>query len=306
VTQVTTREYAGMPPGLRIEVSGVDTWYAENGSGPAVIFVYGGNFGTRDSQAGAFAWEHQLASLSDTFRTIAYDKPGQGWTPAPRNDDDYTMDFVVRHLIGFIEALALPHVHLVGHSRGGYIATRATLLRPDLVKTLTIVNSGTLSPGVSMNESVLARNPHPPFTRAAVRWVYEGYCHDPVTVTDAWVERAYNVLTAPAHRATVERIHRRQLLASRFLPCLEDDKRETLGWLREGRLQRPTQIVWGRNDATAVLDRGFELFELLSSHERRTAFTVVDKCGHFPYREHPAWFNETVRWFIAEAGYDHA
>lgn len=298
--------YSTMPPGRFIEVDGIRTWYAEQGSGQPVVFVYGGNFGTSESQGGAYAWDKQMGALGERFRTIAYDKPGQGLSAAPDDDAGFTMARVVSHLIAFIEALGLPPVHLVGHSRGGYVVTRATLLRQDLVRSLTIVNSGTLGPGVSMNESVLSRPPHAPFTRESVRWVYENYCHDPRSVTDDWVEHSYAVLTSDAHRAAVGRIASGRLLATRFLPGLARDKRETITWLGEGRLQRPTQIVWGRTDRTAVLQRGHELFALISAHERRTAYSVVDKCGHFPYREHPRWFNETVGRFVEEAGYERA
>jgi 2-hydroxy-6-oxonona-2,4-dienedioate hydrolase len=298
--------YVGMPPARWIDVGGIRTWYAEQGTGQPVVFVYGGNFGTTESQGGAYAWDKQLPVLGERFRAIAYDKPGQGLSGAPPDDGDFTMAGVVDHLIGFIEALDLPPVHLVGHSRGGYVVTRASLLRQDLVRSLTIVNSGTLGPGVSMNESVLSRPPHPSFTRESVRWVYEHYCHDPRSVTDDWVEQSYAVLTSENHRAAVERIARGRLLATQFLPGLARDKRETLAWLEEGRLQRPTQIIWGRTDRTAVLQRGHELFALVSAHERRTAFSVVDKCGHFPYREHPRWFNDTVGRFIEEAGYERA
>ena len=53
--------------------------------------------------------------------------------------------------------MKLPPVHLVGHSRGGYCAARVTLEHHDLVRSLTLVNSGTLSPGVGTNEVVLSR-----------------------------------------------------------------------------------------------------------------------------------------------------
>jgi pimeloyl-ACP methyl ester carboxylesterase len=296
--------YAGMPAGRSIDVGGIDTWYVELGSGPPVVFVYGGNFGSADSASGAFTWDLAIEALSGSFRTIAYDKPAQGYSSAPADDADFTMAKVVEHLIGFIEALGLPPVHLVGHSRGAYAVTRATLLRQDLVRSLTIVNTGTLSPGIGTNEVVLARPPHPPYTREAVRWVYENYCHERGAITDEWVERAFGVLSRDDYRAAVQRIRRGRLLPAQFLPQLAQDKRETLTWLAEGRLQRPCQIVWGRDDRTAQLSRGYELFHTISAFERRTVLNVVDKCGHFPFREHAAWFNDTVGRFIEEAGYD--
>jgi 2-hydroxy-6-oxonona-2,4-dienedioate hydrolase len=296
--------YPGLPVGQTITVNGLETWYAEQGSGVPVVFVYGGNFGTPESAPGAYAWDLTVDGLSRSFRTIVYDKPAQGLTGNPIDDQAYTMQTVVEHLIGFIEALGLPPVHLVGHSRGGYVVTRATLLRQDLVRSLTIVNSGTLSPGIGTNEVVLARPPEAPWTRESIRWVYEHYCHRAEAVTDAWVERSYEILQRPEYRQAVRRIQERRLLPNLFLPALAREKRETLTWLAEGRLQRPVQIVWGRDDRTARLGRGHELFRTLSAHERRVVLDVVDKCGHFPYREHPLWFNDVVGSFIEEAGYE--
>jgi pimeloyl-ACP methyl ester carboxylesterase len=296
--------YPGLPEGRSIEVDGLATWYAEQGTGIPVVLVYGGNFGTPESAPGAYAWDLAVDGLSPSFRTIVYDKPAQGLTAAPATDEAYTMATVVDHLIGLIEALGLPPVHLVGHSRGGYVVTRATLLRPDLVRSVTIVNSGTLSPGIGTNEVELGRPPVPSWTRESIRWVYEHYCHRREAVTDEWVERSYELLIRPEYRAAVKRIQERRLLPTLFLPSLARDKRETLTWLAEGRLQRPVQLVWGRDDRTARLERGHELFRTLSAHERRVVLNVVDKCGHFPYREHPLWFNDVVGSFIEEAGYE--
>ena len=85
---------------------------------------------------------------------IALDKVGQGHTGNPLNDD-YTMQAVVDHAATFLKALGLPPVHLVGHSRGGFAATRLTLQHQHLVRSLTIINSGTLMPRVGTNEVVL-------------------------------------------------------------------------------------------------------------------------------------------------------
>lgn len=69
-------------------------------------------------------------------------------------------------------------------------------------------------------------------------------------------------------------------------------------WLRDGRLQRPTQIIWGENDRTVIPERGFELFGMIAAHERRTSYNIVNKAGHFSYREHAGRFNALLLSFV--------
>jgi len=304
---VTTMErgvaaQAGGPPLPErqwIDVGGIPTAYHEIGRGEPIVFIYGGNFGSSDSASSAFTWNLNLTPLAPRFRAIAFDKVGQGHTGNPLNDD-YTMQAVVDHAAAFIKAMKLPPVHLVGHSRGGFAAARLTLQHQHLVRSLTIVNSGTLMPRVGTNEVVLGRPPFPPYTRECARWVYENYSFNPAVVTEAWIDAVMDVLNLPKYRESVRKMVDEGLSATRFTPNLARDKRETLGWMREGRLQRPTQIVWGTNDRTATVEGGFALFDLIAPHERRTQLHLINESGHFPFREHADRFNALLAAFATE------
>ena len=287
-----------MPEGRWIDVDGIRTRYHEAGSGDPVVFIYGGNFGTGDSASSAFTWNLQLQALAPRFRAIAFDKIGQGQTDNPKNDD-YTMQAVVRHAAAFLRAMKLPPVHLVGHSRGGYAATRLTLEHHDLVRSLTVVNSGTLSPGVGTNEVILSRPPFPRGSRECVRWVYENYSYDKAVVGEDWVDVVMETLAQPKYQESVKKMEGERLSSRLFLPRLAREKRETLQWLADGRLQRPVQVVWGYDDRTAVLERGMELFQLFARHEPRALFHVFNQSGHFPFREHPKRFNALLSRFCS-------
>ena len=159
-----------------------------------------------DSASSAPVWSLNFLPLSESFRVVSFDKIGQGHTDNPTRNDDYTMASVVRHAAAFIETLKLPPVHLVGHSRGGYASTRLALEYPHLVRSLTIVSTGTLSPRVSTNEVVLANCPYPSFSRESARWVYENYSYDPKVVTEEWIDNVMDVFALEKYRVGVRKM----------------------------------------------------------------------------------------------------
>ena len=75
--------------------------------------------------------------LADRFEAHAVDLPGFGYSdPSPR----YSIPAFAATLIGYLEHDGRGPVHLVGNSLGGSIAVRVAALRPDLVRTLTLIS----------------------------------------------------------------------------------------------------------------------------------------------------------------------
>lgn len=296
----TTPASAAFPPRQFVDVGGIRTAYHDLGGGAeTIVFIYGGNFGGAEASSSAAVWSMNAVPLSAKYRVVVPDKIGQGYTGVPQRDEDYVMSRVVRHIADFIRVKELAPVHIVGHSRGGFASARVAMEFPELVRSLTIVSSGTLSPGVGTNEVTLANPPYKPFTRESARWVYENYCHKPETVTEEWIDVVMDVLAQPEYRKGVTKMVDERLGARLFLPDLARYKRETLAWINEGRLQRPTQIIWGFNDRTVVAERGVEMFNMISAHERCTTLNLVNEAGHFVYREHPQRFNALLDGFVA-------
>ena len=290
-----------MPKARWIDVNGVRTCYFDAGQGDPIVFVYGGNFGGMDSASSAPVWNLNFGPLSSGFRVIAFDKLGQGYSDNPLRDEDYTMAAVVDHAAAFIKALNLPPAHVVGHSRGGFACTSLALRYPELVRSLTIVNSGTLMPTFNMNEAVLTPCPFPSYTREAARFVYEGYSYAKHKVTDEWIDTVMAVLALEKSRESARKMVDEKLKSRIFLPQLALHKRETLNLIREGVLRRPVQIFWGYNDPTSRVDGGLELFKLIGQHNRRTFLHVINEAGHFVYREQPEQFNASLARFVRSA-----
>ncbi|GIF06294.1 hydrolase [Actinoplanes siamensis] len=75
--------------------------------------------------------------LADRFAGQAVDLPGFGYSdPSPR----YSIPAFAATLTDYLDAAGRGPVHLVGNSLGGSISVRVAALRPDLVRTLTLIS----------------------------------------------------------------------------------------------------------------------------------------------------------------------
>lgn len=99
---------------------------------PPALFVHGLG-GSSDN------WTELMDALSDVVSGAAVDLPGFGWSAPPR-DGDLSLSGHVRAVIGYLEETRRGPVHLFGNSLGGAVAVRLAALRPDLVRSLTLVS----------------------------------------------------------------------------------------------------------------------------------------------------------------------
>ena len=108
-------------------------------SGPAgvdadtVLLVHGLGSSTED-------WAPQVEALSQQFRVVTYDVRGHGQTSKPNGS--YSVPQFAEDAAALIVQLGLGTVHVVGLSMGGMIGFQLAADRPDLVRSLVIVNSG--------------------------------------------------------------------------------------------------------------------------------------------------------------------
>lgn len=291
----------GMTNETFVDVNGIRTRYFAKGEGEVLVLFHGGHFGSHDAADSADDWEPNFDGLARWFRVYAVDKLGQGHTGNPRSDGDYTMAAVVEHAYGFLKTVGLRNVHLVGHSRGGYLVTRLTLEHPELIKSLIVVDSNSVAPGIGRNDIVMANPPQPRLSRESQRWVLERYSFSHDHITDEWLEAACRIAELPKYQEAVAKMETVGLRTTRFLPHLAKQKDETFGWIRDGRLKTPTLVVWGFNDPTATLGQGQAFFELVAGSAPRAQMHVFNQAGHFSYREHPQAFNEVVRSFVQQS-----
>jgi 3-oxoadipate enol-lactonase len=105
---------------------------AGNPDAPVLVLGHGLLFSTT-------MWRHQIEALKSTYRCVAVDWRGQGATPP--TPDGYDMDTLAADLIALIEHLEVGPVHYAGLSMGGFVGQRLAARRPDLVRSLILIDT---------------------------------------------------------------------------------------------------------------------------------------------------------------------
>src|SRR5512143_1799142 len=115
-----------------LAVDGIDLHYEERGSGTPIVFSHGLLW-----TGGMF--DAQVTALSSRYRCIAYDHRGQGRSgTSPR---PYDMERLTADAATLIEKLGAAPCHFVGLSMGGFVGMRLAARRPELLRTLTLVET---------------------------------------------------------------------------------------------------------------------------------------------------------------------
>ncbi len=107
--------------------------YESLGEGPPLLLIHGLGSSVID-------WEPQIAHFSKRYRVIAIDLRGHGKSKAQAGP--FTVPTFAADIASVLRSLNVSHAHVVGISLGGAIAFQLALDHPELVRTLTIVNSG--------------------------------------------------------------------------------------------------------------------------------------------------------------------
>ncbi|KAB7851024.1 alpha/beta fold hydrolase [Streptomyces mobaraensis] len=119
-------------PGATLTVRSRPPAVSDGPAPPPALFVHGLGGSSRN-------WSPLMALLADAVDGEALDLPGFGDSPPP-DDGDHSVTACARVVIRYLDAAARGPVHLFGNSLGGAIVTRVAAVRPDLVRTLTLVS----------------------------------------------------------------------------------------------------------------------------------------------------------------------
>lgn len=141
-----------------VKVNDVNIYYLTAASGPPVVLIHG--FG-----GSASYWQLNIESLAEHFAVYAPDMVGSGCSDKPRAK--YSLKYLDQMVNGFVDALELGRVSLIGHSLGGAIVLEFAVAHPDKVRKLVLVSSAGLGSCLSFPPLLLS-------TPALLNWVLFG------------------------------------------------------------------------------------------------------------------------------------
>ncbi len=115
-----------------IQTETLRTYYELSGEGETIVFIHGLGSSSQD-------WYFQRDFFAEHFQVLTYDVRGHGQSekPAP----PYSVETFSADLAALLKALEIKKAHFVGLSMGGWIAFQFAVDYPEMVETLTIVNS---------------------------------------------------------------------------------------------------------------------------------------------------------------------
>ena len=269
----TTAQPAELVP-RDVNVYGQYIHYAETGNGPPIVLLHG-------LWGGLNEWEPIIEPLAENHRVIVMDFIGFHNSDKP--DVHYHNALLAQFLAGFIEALELRDVILMGHAMGANTATYTAFHHPENIAGLILVNgAGYRSPDRDLSQPlsegmIRFRRVATGSSLATTRGLLERRVYNPNDVTDEWVENAFRMWVNSA--AAIGDM----LLEGGDLT--EEEMRQ---------IKLPTLVVWGAEDK--VFSPGNA--ERLSNDIEGSVVRIIDRAGHLPQVEATEAFLDAVLPFL--------
>jgi pimeloyl-ACP methyl ester carboxylesterase len=248
----------------------------------AVVLLHG--FG-----ASSYSWRKVMPGLAKSYRVLAPDFYGFGYTQRPTDRAKYTREGQAAMVLGLLDALGIQRAHFVGNSYGGAITLWIASRHPERVRSMVLVDSAAPTYPDDRRSRLATRPFGGLFLRlvalrpGAVRRALEHSVYDDSIVTPEMVREyydrlrieglatAYYGLTAPipGPRPRVE-------LAEIDIPAL---------------------VIWGTEDQLIPVADG----RAAAARLPRGEFVALEKTGHLPMEERPEELLRLMKDFLARA-----
>lgn len=258
-----------------VEEKGPICWQ-EAGAGAPILFLH--------AMAGSrTAWVPQFEYFAPHYRCIAWDMPGFGLSAAL--PDGAQMAEVTNSLKGFVtQTLGLTSAHFVGLSVGGMILQHFAAEEPELVRSLTIMDS---SPKFGLGGDMSPED----FMQPILSDLADG------TSVRAFSDTMIKAITGPSCSpqvidAAIGAMARAQLSGLVLTTQLigNHDAMSALGHIRA-----PTLVMVGADDADTPVSYAEEIAKTIKGAQ----LEIIPDAGHLSNLENPEAVNAVLANFLA-------
>lgn len=254
-------------------VNGVETFWDQTGRGLPLVCIHHLG-GSGDS------WLPVVLRLGTRCRCVTYDVRGHGRSAVPPGP--YTLAQLADDLAALIESLGLSRVSLAGISMGGMIAMTLAVARPDLVDTLTLVDTCCEYPD-DMRAGLRSR---------ADQAERSGTAALAAGSAERWFTPAFRTLDRHAVEAQVEILRATDpagyAAAARAVAAVDLAEPIT-------RLRCPTLILVGAQDASTPIEAARRLDSLIPASELH----IIPTAAHLPIIEQTELVSVRIERFLA-------
>jgi 2-hydroxymuconate-semialdehyde hydrolase len=266
--------------GKSVIAAGIRTNYHDQGNGKPVVLIHGSGPGVT-----AWAnWRLVIPKLAPKFHVLAPDIVGFGYTDRPAGAR-YTMDYWLKHMVGFLDAVGLEKASVVGNSFGGALALALAINHPQRVDKLVLMGAaGTdfkLTPGL---DAVWGYEP----SIDNMRKIVQLFAWDKSLLTEDLVRMRYEASVRPGYQESYAAMFpapRQRHVAAMANP--EDKLRA---------IPHETLVVHGRDDLVVPLETSLKLATLIP----RAQLHVFGQTGHWTQIERNRDFCRLVEMFLGD------
>jgi 4,5:9,10-diseco-3-hydroxy-5,9,17-trioxoandrosta-1(10),2-diene-4-oate hydrolase len=272
-----------------VTVAGKPIFFAETGSGPAVVMLHGGGPGA----SGVSNYSRNIDALAKHFRLIVPDMPGYGRSVkgVDHNDPYGHLADMIR---GLIDELGIDTAHLIGNSLGGATALRLALDTPHRVGKVVLMGPGGIGitrglPTAGLKSLLSYYGGDGPSRDKLATFIRSYLVYDGASVPEDLIDLRYRAsidpeliadppLRRPSGPTALRTLWRMDLTRDRRLKGLET----------------PTLVLWGREDKVNPPAGGPALLNTLPNAE----LVMTSHTGHWMQWERAELFNRLVVDFL--------
>ena len=118
-----------------IDRNGVQIYYEDHGSGPAVLLSHG-------YSATSQMWKGQVEPFTRKYRLITWDMRGHGLSDSPDDPAQYSEAHTVEDMAAILRACGVQRAVIGGLSLGGYMTIAFHLAHREMARAIMLIDTG--------------------------------------------------------------------------------------------------------------------------------------------------------------------